>query len=405
MRKFGGGDDGRVGDVHGVVQLVAFFQATQNGHRALHVRFVHQHLLEAPFQRRVLLDVLAVLVQRSGADAVQLAARQRGFQHVAGVHRALGLARAHHRVQLVDEQDHATALFAELVQHGFQAFFELAAELRAGDERTHVERQNALVLEALRHFAVEDALRQSLHDGGLAHARLADEHRIVLGAALQHLHRAANLLVAANHRIERAGLGAFGEIDGVLGERLAGVFGAGVAYRLAVAGGIHRLLETRHVEAGGAQGVLRRAAGVAHRRQDQLRGNKAVAALLRRPIRQIQDAGELRRRGYLAGGLADARQILQAGLHVAAQAGAIHAGAPQQAIDAAIFQQCGQHVQRFHRRMVASHRQRLRRRQRRLQTRCEFVQGHVDRPMSPAKRCSHASKCGLWRRSQPPLMF
>ena len=64
-----------------------------------------QHLLEAPLERRVLLDVLAVLVERGGADAVQLAARERGLQHVAGVHGALGLAGADHGVQLVDEQD------------------------------------------------------------------------------------------------------------------------------------------------------------------------------------------------------------------------------------------------------------------------------------------------------------
>ena len=65
----------------------------------------HHHRLEAALQGRVLLDVLAVLVQRGGADAVQLAAGQRGLEHVAGVHRALGLARADEGVELVDEED------------------------------------------------------------------------------------------------------------------------------------------------------------------------------------------------------------------------------------------------------------------------------------------------------------
>ena len=64
-----------------------------------------EHRLEAPRERRVLLDVLAVLVERGGADAVQLAARQRRLQHVGGVHRAFGLAGADQRVHLVDEQD------------------------------------------------------------------------------------------------------------------------------------------------------------------------------------------------------------------------------------------------------------------------------------------------------------
>jgi hypothetical protein len=43
--------------------------------RVLHVRPAHEHLLEVTFERGILLDVLAVLVERGCADAVQLAAR------------------------------------------------------------------------------------------------------------------------------------------------------------------------------------------------------------------------------------------------------------------------------------------------------------------------------------------
>ena len=64
-----------------------------------------QHRLEAPLERGVLLDVLAVLVERGGADAAQLAAGERRLQHVGRVHGALGRARADQRVQLVDEAD------------------------------------------------------------------------------------------------------------------------------------------------------------------------------------------------------------------------------------------------------------------------------------------------------------
>ena len=68
-------------------------------------RLIDEDRLEAALQRGVLLDVLAVLVERRRADAVQLAARQHRLEHVRGVHRALGRARADDRVQLVDEQD------------------------------------------------------------------------------------------------------------------------------------------------------------------------------------------------------------------------------------------------------------------------------------------------------------
>ena len=69
------------------------------------VGFGHEHRLEPPGQRRVLFNVLAVFVERRRADTVQLAARQRRFQQVGGIHRAFGLAGPDQRVHFVDEQD------------------------------------------------------------------------------------------------------------------------------------------------------------------------------------------------------------------------------------------------------------------------------------------------------------
>ena len=92
----------------------------------------------------------------------------------------------------------------DFLQHGLQPLFELAAIFRAGDQRAHIERQQPLFLQAFGHVAVDDALRQPLGDRRLADARLADQHRIVLRAARQHLDRAADLLVAADDRIELA---------------------------------------------------------------------------------------------------------------------------------------------------------------------------------------------------------
>jgi hypothetical protein len=108
-----------------------------------------------------------------------------------------------------------------------QALLELAAELGAGDQRAHVEREHALAAQAFGHFAVDDALRQSFDNRGLAHAGLADQHRIVLGAALQHLDGAADFLVAADHRIELAAFGTRGQVDGVFLQRLACFLGVG----------------------------------------------------------------------------------------------------------------------------------------------------------------------------------
>ena len=98
-------DQRRVPDLDLVVDLVPLLQAAEDRDRVLDRRLADEDRLEPPLQRRVLLDVLAVLVERRGADAAQLAAGQGRLEQVGGVHRPLGLARADDQVQLVDEQD------------------------------------------------------------------------------------------------------------------------------------------------------------------------------------------------------------------------------------------------------------------------------------------------------------
>ena len=71
----------------------------------------------------------------------------------------------------------------DLLEDGLQPLLELAAVLRAGDQRADVERDDALVLQTLGHVAAHDALGEALDDRGLADARLADQDRVVLGAA------------------------------------------------------------------------------------------------------------------------------------------------------------------------------------------------------------------------------
>ena len=115
--------------------------------------------------------------------------------------------------------------FLHLLQHGLEPLLELAAVLGAGDQRAHVERDDALVLQPLGHVAAHDALRQALDDGGLADARLADQHRVVLGAPREHLDDAADLLVAADHRVELALRGELGQVAAVPLQRLVGRLG------------------------------------------------------------------------------------------------------------------------------------------------------------------------------------
>ena len=157
VRQRRGGDEGRILDAHAVVQLVFLLEAAQDRDGVLDRRLGDENRLEAPRQRRILLDVLAIFVERGRADAMQFAARQRRLQKVRRIHRAIRLAGADEGMHLVDEQDDAAFGARHLLQHGFQALLELAAIFRAGDERAQVEREQELVLEALRHIAIDDA--------------------------------------------------------------------------------------------------------------------------------------------------------------------------------------------------------------------------------------------------------
>src|SRR3954470_19643205 len=114
--------------------------------------------------------------------ASQRAPRRHRLEHGAGAHRTFRLPRPDERGHLVDEDDVLPLALGDLLEHGLEALLELAAELRAGDERAEVERDEALALEAFRDVAIDDALGEAFDDGSLADARLADEHGIVLRA-------------------------------------------------------------------------------------------------------------------------------------------------------------------------------------------------------------------------------
>ena len=204
IRERGGGDQRGVLDAHAVVHLVALLQPAQDRDRVRHRRLAHHHRLEAALERGVLLDVLAVLVERGRADAAQFAAGEHRLEQVRGVDRAFGGAGADDRVELVEEQDHGALGLRDLAQHRLQAVLELAAVLRARDQRADVERDHAPVAQRLRDVAGDDPLRQALDDRRLADTGLADQHRVVLRAAREHLDHPADLLVAADHGVELA---------------------------------------------------------------------------------------------------------------------------------------------------------------------------------------------------------
>ena len=279
--------------MHAVEDLVLLLEATQNRNGVLDGGLGDHYGLETTGERRVLLDVLAVFVKRSRTDRVQVATGKRRLEDVAGVHGALGGTRAHDGVELIDEQDDLALGLLHFLEHGLQAVLELAAVLGAGNQRAHVELDKVAVAQGARHVAGHDTLGDALDDGRLADARLADEHRVILGAAGQDLNGTADLVGTANDRVELAGAGKVAYIAAVLLQclKLGFVFGrrhAVIATQLLV-----DLLDALLGDAGVAQYAARLALVLGKRHQQMLGHHKAVAHLGSLLLGLLDDADKL----------------------------------------------------------------------------------------------------------------
>ena len=207
----GGSNDGVVGVPHRVVGLVTVLEALEDADGVGDARLVDLHRLEAALEGRVLLEVLAVLLEGGGADRLQLAPGKHRLEDRGGVDGSLGSAGPHERVDLVDEHEDVAAAL-DLLQHLLEALLEIASVAAARHQRPEVEGVELLALEGLGDITCHDALGEALDDGGLADAGFADEDRVVLGAAAQHLHDPLDLLGPADDRVELAVTGHLGEV-------------------------------------------------------------------------------------------------------------------------------------------------------------------------------------------------
>ena len=104
-------------------------------------------------------------------------------------------------MQLIEEEDDL-AVRTQLGHQRLDPLLELAAILGAGDQTAQVERDDPLALEAVRYLALHDAQRQSLGDGSLTDARFADQYRVILLAAGEHLRDSLDLTLAPDDWIQ-----------------------------------------------------------------------------------------------------------------------------------------------------------------------------------------------------------
>ena len=201
--KVRGGLDSTLRIAHMVVLLVARLERGQDLDRVLDARLLDIDGLEATLEGRVLGEVLAEFLGRGGADNLEGTAREHGLEHRARVDGALSRTGTDDGVHLVDKQDDVVG-FGGLLDHVLEALLKLAAILGTRHEARQVERPDILVHEVLGHVAGCNLLSQALDDGRLAHAGVAQNERVVLGAARKNFHHTLDFLFATNYRVELA---------------------------------------------------------------------------------------------------------------------------------------------------------------------------------------------------------
>ena len=95
-------------------------------------------------------------------------------------------------------------MIPDLVDDPLDPLLEITPVPGAGHHAGQLELHDPFAGQRLRDVVVHDALRQALDNRGLAHPRLADQDRVVLAPARQHLDGLLDLVVAADDRVDPA---------------------------------------------------------------------------------------------------------------------------------------------------------------------------------------------------------
>ena len=123
-------------------------------------------------------------------------------------------------MDLVDKEYRILGLL-QFLDDLLDAFLEITAIAGARQECAHVEGIDSRIGQHVGNFILDDLAGYTFRDGGLAHAGVADEKRIILAAPSQHLDTALDFGITADQRVDLAGFRLLIEIDAIGGQRIA----------------------------------------------------------------------------------------------------------------------------------------------------------------------------------------
>ena len=183
-------------------------------------RFADKHRLETPFERRILLNILAVFGDCRRAYNLKLSLGEHWFEYIRRVCSSLSGACADQRVNFIYKENHVAVLYY-LVDYGLYSLLEFAPVLGTGNHSCKTEIYYPLVFKRFRNLSLGNFQRETLGNCCLADARLAYKTGIVLGPAGKNLYYSVDFLLSADDRIYLAVFCFLGEIAPVFFQTLA----------------------------------------------------------------------------------------------------------------------------------------------------------------------------------------
>ena len=235
-----------------------------------------------------------------------------------------------------------------------------------------------LALQAIWRLAIDDALRQSLDNGGFAHPRLADQNRVVFRASLQHLDRAAYFIVPPDNGVQLPLPGLFGQVDCEFVQGAPIVLALRVVDALAAADLLQRRRDPALVRAALAQQLPQPRFVIGRGQGEQFTGDVLILAVLRVFVAKVKQPVQVLGNVDFPAVSLQLGQLVDERRHALAQALVVRAGKIQEVGDGAalLVQQRRHKVRRFDERVVAPQGQALRLCQGLLKLACQFVCAH-----------------------------
>ena len=116
-------------------------------------------------------------------------------------------------MDFIDEQDDLAGAVHHFLDHAFEALLKLSLIFCTRNQGAHIQGIYLLGLQVFRHLPVHDVLGDAFRNGGLAHAGLAHQDGVVLGAPGKDLQHTPYFVVPADNRIQLALRGPLVEVD------------------------------------------------------------------------------------------------------------------------------------------------------------------------------------------------